>query len=274
MNRVRNFPPSPSFSAMVVTLATQIADLECSTGSDEETSPLVDAFSTTEKALTRRPIECIGDLLLKIEILSRIAEHSSVDPEEWQALARDVERLNGAGLAFSPEAWLRRWTAKDGGYARTDSGLSFVSPEPPTFQQRLLLDELQRVEGHQAVAAVIDGAIDARPTIRDTWDKLKAAYDAAHRAANAASTACNDAAPDQRQVCIEASDQANHHEYVAWCAVMQASAPDFPAVTWKMIELFGPAGRPDGEPIDRWLRQFTDVIIDDLARLGGNGGDA
>lgn len=157
MNRARNFPPSAGFAAMAVTLATQIADLECSTGSDEETSPLVDAFSTTEKALTRRPIECVGDLLLKVEILCRIAEHSSVDPEEWHALARDVEQLNGPGMAFSPEAWLRRWTAKGGGYVRTDAGVSFVAPEPPTFQQRLLLAELQRAEGQQAVATLIGG---------------------------------------------------------------------------------------------------------------------
>ena len=274
MNRARNFPPSAAFIEMADTLAMQIADLECSNGGDEVDDPLTEAFSATEKVLTCKPVNNVGDLLLKTELLARIAEHSVIDEEEWQALARDVVRLNGPGIAFNAKAWLRRWTHKGGGYVRTDSGLSFVAPQPPTFQQRLLLDELQRAEGQQAVAAVIHGITDTQPTIRETWDKLKAAYDAAHRAADAASAACDDAAPDQRQACIEASDQANHHEYVAWCAVMQASAPDFPAVTWKMIELFGPAGRPDGEPIDKWLRQFTDVIIDDLAHLGGKGGGA
>lgn len=157
MNGARNFPPSPSFAAMAVTLAAQIADLECSAGSDEEASLLIDAFSATEKALTCKPVESIGDLLLKIEILARIAEHSVIDEKEWKALARDVELLNGPGLAFSPEAWLRRWTAKGGGYVSTDAGVSFVAPEPPTFQQRLLLNDLQRAEGHQAVAALIGG---------------------------------------------------------------------------------------------------------------------
>ena len=158
MSARRPYPPSAIFTEMAVTLATQIADLECATGSDEETAPLVDAFSATEKALTRKPIECIGDLLLKLEILAKIAEHSTVDPEEWQAIARDVEQLNGAGLGFSPEAWLRRWTAKGGGYVQTGSGVTFVAPKPPTFQQRLLLEDLQRADGHTAVAAVIGGA--------------------------------------------------------------------------------------------------------------------
>lgn len=274
MNRARNFPPSAAFVEMADTLAMQIADLECSNGGDEVDDPLTEAFSQTEKALTRKPVNNVGDLLLKAELLARIGEDTVIDPEEWQALARDVRSLNGPGMTFHPEAWLRRWTHKGGGYVRTDSGISFVAPQPPTFQQRLLLDELQRAEGQQAVAAVIDGTVDAQPTIRETWDRLKAAYEAAHTAANAASAACDDAAPDQRQACFEASDHANHEEYEAWCAVMRGSAPDFPAVLWKMIELFGPAGRPDGEPIDKWLRQFTDVIIDDLARLGGKGGEA
>lgn len=158
MNRARTFPPSASFAAMAVTLATQIADLECPSGGDEVDDPLTEAFSTTEKALTCKPVQCIGDLLLKIEILSRIAEHTSIEKEEWQALARDVEQLNGPGMAFNAEAWLRRWTAKGGGYVRTDTGVSFVAPEPPTFQQRLLMEELQRAQGRQAVAAVIGGA--------------------------------------------------------------------------------------------------------------------
>jgi hypothetical protein len=158
MNGARKFPPSPAFATLAVTLATQIADLECTAGTDEETSQLVDAFSDTEKALTRKPVESIGDLLLKIEVLARIAEHSLIDDDEWKALARDVELLNGPGLAFLPEAWLRRWTAKGGGYVRTDAGVSFVAPEPPTFQQRLLMAELQRADGRQAVAAVIGRA--------------------------------------------------------------------------------------------------------------------
>src|SRR3546814_13121518 len=109
-------------------------------------------------ALTRMPVNNVGDLLLKLEILAQIAEDSTVDAEEWQAVARDVVRLNGPGLAFCPEAWLRRWAAKGGGYVRTEAGLSFVAPEPPTFQQRLLMEELPRASGQHAVAAVIDRA--------------------------------------------------------------------------------------------------------------------
>lgn len=156
MNRARNFPPSTGFAAMAVTLATEIADLECADGSDEVTNPLIDTFSATERALTRKPVENVGDLLLKIEILAQIAEHSVIDAEEWQALTRDVEQLNGPGMSFTAAAWLRRWKAKGGGYVRTDTGLSFVTPEPTTFQQQLLLDELTRSQGQLAVAACID----------------------------------------------------------------------------------------------------------------------
>jgi hypothetical protein len=39
-----------------------------------------------------------------------------------------------------------------------------------------------------------------------------------------------------------------------------------------MVDLFGPAKRWDDEKIDEWLRQFTDVIIEDLDRLNGKGG--
>lgn len=62
-------------------------------------------------------------------------------------------------LTFSAEVWLQRWVDNGGGYLRTGTGLSFVTPDPATFQQRHLLDELQRAQGHQAVAAVIGGAV-------------------------------------------------------------------------------------------------------------------
>lgn len=164
MSSTRTFALSPAFAEMALTLATQIADLECSSDqSDSAGDALCDAFDAIEKALTRRPVENVGDLLLKIEILSRIAQDSEVHEEEWQALARDVARLNGPGMSFCAEAWLRRWTHKGGGYVRTDSGLSFVAPDPTTFQQRLLLDELQRAEGHKAVAALIDLAHQKEP---------------------------------------------------------------------------------------------------------------
>src|SRR3546814_17997854 len=115
MNRARTFPASASFTAMAGTLATQIADLETSNGGDETDDPLTQIFSATEMALTRMPVNNVGDLLLKLEILAQIAEDSTVDAEEWQAVARDVVRLNGPGLAFCPEAWLRRWAATGGG---------------------------------------------------------------------------------------------------------------------------------------------------------------
>ncbi|HWV60291.1 MAG TPA: hypothetical protein VN034_06540 [Sphingopyxis sp.] len=254
MNRARNFPPSPSFAAIAVALATQIADLECFTGSDEETSPLVDAFSTTEKALTRRPIECIGDLLLKIEILSRIAEHSSVDPEEWQALARDVEQLNGPGMAFAPEAWLRRWTAKGGGYVRTDTGLSFVAPEPPTFQQRLLLDELQRAQGHQAVADVIDGKSEP---VAPTWETARAAFDA--KAAEIAQ--------------IEASDTHLDEYWDAWDTAMLCPSDSIDAANWKMAQFFHWTDEC-GEFADEAAEKYRDAIFADVARHARKGGAA
>lgn len=158
MNRARNFPPSPAFAEMAMTLATQIADLECSEDqSNEATSQLGAAFDATEKGLTLRPVECVGDLLMKIEILAQIAEDSEVGIDEWRALARDAISLNGPGIAFNPEAWLRRWTNRGGGYVRTDSGLSFLATGLLPGQQRLLLGELERAQGHRAVVAVIDG---------------------------------------------------------------------------------------------------------------------
>ena len=101
MNRARTFPPSPSFAAMAVTLASQLADYETAEGSEEIADALCDVWTTTEKALTQKAAETVGDLLMKIEILSKIAEHSVIDREEWQALARDVQRLNGSGITFA-----------------------------------------------------------------------------------------------------------------------------------------------------------------------------
>lgn len=272
MNRTRTFPPAASFAAMAVTLASQLADLETADGADEIADPLCNIWSATEKALIQKPAEGVGDVLLKIEILAAIAEHSVVSSDEWRALARDVEQINGAGISFVPEAWLRRWTYRGGGYVRTDSGIAFVATEPQTTQQRYLMDELRRANGSTAVAAYLDSH-QVGETIRDTWDRLKGAYEVAHAAANSASIACEVGLPDQKQALVEASDDANHHEYVTWCAVMRAKAPDLAAVSWKMIDLFGPAKRWDDEKIDEWLRQFTDVIIDDLARLNGHGGE-
>lgn len=263
MNRARTFPPSPSFAAMAVTLATQIADLECSTGGDEVDDPLTEAFSTTEKALTCKPIQCVGDLLLKIEILSRIAEHSSVEKEEWQALARDVEQLNGPGMAFAPDAWLRRWTAKGGGYIRTDAGLSFVAPEPPTFQQRLLMEELQRASGQQAVAAAIDQAgkpQPAAPTISETWEQAKAAYTTAQETLDQASS--------------NQSDAACEAEISAWDAMMMASAPDLDGVRHKFAELFWILYRDHYEPEEGWSERFVAGVIDDVSRITREGGAA
>src|SRR3546814_8487743 len=98
MNRALPFPASASFTAMAGTFATHIADLETSNGGDETDDPLTQIFSATEMALTRMPVNNVGDLLLKLEILAQIAEDGTVDAEEWQAVARDVVRLNGPGL--------------------------------------------------------------------------------------------------------------------------------------------------------------------------------
>lgn len=259
MTRARTFPASASFTAMAGTLATQIADLECAPDqSDEAITPLNDAFDATEKALTRMPVNNIGDLLLKLEILAKIAEHSTVDAEEWQTIARDVVRLNGPGLAFSPEAWLRRWTTKGGGYIRTDSGMSFVSPEPPTFQQRLLLNELQRAEGHQAVTDVIDGATDTKPPIEETWEKLRGSYQAAQAALDEAGGGQSDAACEA--------------EIAAWDAMMHAAAPDLEAVRQKFAEMFWILYRDHYEPSEEWTEKFVSGVIDDVARITREGG--
>lgn len=264
------FAPSAPFAALTLTLAGQLADLECWHGGDEENSRLCDVWSATEKGIIQKPAEAVGDLLLKVEMLAKIAEDSVVSMDEWRALERDARQVGGhdTGLSFVPEAWLRRWTDKGGGYVRTDSGIAFVAPEPQTKQQGFLMDELRRANGSAAVAAYLDRTGTGEP-IREAWDRLKDGYDTAHAAANAASIACDVGLPDQKQALVDASDAANHHEYVTWCAVMRAKAPDLAAVSWKMIDLFGPAKRWDDEKIDEWLRQFTDVIIDDLARLGG-----
>jgi len=148
----RNFPPSPAFAAMAQTLASQIADYECSPVDEK----LCEIFSETEKALFRKPADCVGDLMLKLEILAEIGQHTVIDDEEWQAIARDVQRLNGPGMSFNPEAWLRRWTHRGGGYVCTDSGLSFLATGEHPGQLRLLLKELERAQGHQAVADLID----------------------------------------------------------------------------------------------------------------------
>ena len=258
MNRARNFPPSAAFIEMADTLAMQIADLECSGGGDEVDDPLTAAFSATEKALTRRPVSNVGDLLLKAELLARIGEDTVIDPEEWQAFARDVRSLNGPGMTFHPEAWLRRWTHKGGGYVRTEKGLSFVAPQPPTLQQRLLLDELQRAEGQQAVAAVIDRATDARPTIRETWDRLRGDY-------RTAQAALDEAAGDK-------SDAACEAEIAAWDAMMHAPAPDLEAVQQKFAEMFWILYRDHYEPSEEWTEKFVSGVIDDVARITRQGG--
>jgi len=273
MSRTRSFPPSQPFAALAITLATQHADLETAEGGDEISDPLCDVWSETERTLIHSPANSVGDILLKVDVLARIAEGHVIQKDEMRALGLDVAKLNGPGMAFVPEAWLRCWTDKGGGYVRTDAGLSFITTEPATFQQRLLLDELDRAQGQQEVAALIDGNPSGE-TMRQAWDRLKAAYDIAHSVANVAAAACDEATPDQNRASVEASNQANHHEYVAWCAVMRSPAPDLTAASWKMIELFGPARRLDGSAVDKWLFEFTDIIIDDLARLNGNGGAA
>lgn len=263
MTRARTFPASASFKAMAGTLATQIADLETSNGGDETDDPLTLIFSTTEKALTRMPVNNVGDLLLKLEILAQIAEDSTVDAEEWQAVARDVVRLNGPGLAFSPEAWLRRWTAKGGGYVRTEAGLSFVAPEPPTFQQRLLMEELKRASGQQAVTAIIDRAGEPEPeepTINETWEHAKAAY-------STAQSTLDQAPSDQ-------SDEACEAEIAAWDAMMMASAPNLEGVRHKFAELFWILHRDHYEPDDQWSERFVAGVIDDIARITREGGAA
>lgn len=110
--------------------------------------------------------------------------------------------------------------------------------------------------------------------IREQWDRLRAAYDAANAAADGASLACEIALPELRDSIVDESDQANHVEYVAWQAVMKAPAPDLPAVHWKLIEIFGNQGREriEGGLADEWLFDLTDVILSDVARL--NGGEA
>lgn len=252
MNRARTFAPSPSFAAMAVTLAAQIADLECASGSDEEASPLVDAFSATEKALTRRPVENVGDLLMKIEILAQIGEHSEGDHEEWRALARDVERLNGLGMAFAPEAWLRRWTNKGGGYVRTDTGLSFITTEPATFQQRLLLDELDRAQGYKAVAGLIDGESQPPPT---TWERTRAAFEAKSAEVEQA----------------EATNTLLDEYWAAWDAAMLCEADTIEAAKWKHAQ-YAHWTSECGEFDDEAAEKYTAAIFADVARHALKGG--
>jgi len=252
MNRARNFPPSPAFAEMADTLALQIADVECAPADEAVTNPLVDIFSATEKALTRRPVENIGDLLLKVELLARIAEHSVIDEAEWQALSRDVETLNGAGLTFNAEAWLRRWTAKGGGYVRTDSGLSFVTPEPATFQQRLLMDELQKAQGQQAVADAIDLKDEPAPP---TWENARTAFDA--KAAEIEE--------------IDATDAQLDEYWAAWDAAMLFPSDTIEAANWKMAQFAHWTGEC-GEFEDSAAEKYRNAIFADVARHARKGG--
>lgn len=93
------------------------------------------------------------------------------------------------------------------------------------------------------------------PTIREQWDRLRAAHDAAVKAADVAELADDHA--------------ANRTEYAAWMELMKAEAPDFTAVLWKLVEIFGEAGREriEGGYADAWLFQLTDVILSDVERL-------
>lgn len=254
MNRARTFPPSASFAAMAETLAVQIADLECADGPDEVTDPLIHAFSATEKALTRRPVECVGDLLMKIEILAKIAEDSEVSIEEWRALADDVQRLNGPGMSFSPEAWLRRWTNRGGGYVRTDSGLSFVATGPLPGQQRLLRDELERAQGHRAVAAVIDGEAEPEPP---SWEVARAAFDAKSAEVDA----------------TEASDEQLNEYWRLWDAAMLCPSDTIEAAKWKLGQ-FTKWTSECGEFADDAAEKYTTAIFADAARHARTGGAA
>lgn len=254
MNRARTFPPSPAFAEMTTNLANQLADFEAAGDSDEAGKPFFDKWCATEKALTHTPALTVGDLLLKIEVLCKIAEDSKVEDTEWQALGRDAEQLNGPGMAFVPEAWLRRWTERGGGYVRTDSGIAFVAHEPQTRQQGFLMDELRRANGSAAIAAYLDGR-QAGDTIRQTWGHLKAAYDAAVIA-------------NQRT----GSDDDCNSELAAWDVVMLAPAPDMDAVRWKFAEQFRVIER-DGDPgTDDWQARITDALIADMMRLASKGG--
>lgn len=94
------------------------------------------------------------------------------------------------------------------------------------------------------------------PDISGTWDRLRAAYDAAREAADAA---------------LGDDCAANSAEFHAWEAVMRADAPDLAAVLWKLVELFGDAGREriEGAPAGDWLFSFTGSILADVERLNG-----
>lgn len=255
MNRVRNFPPSPAFADMALTLATQIADLECHPDqSDEAIASLINGFSATEKTLLRKPVECVGDLLMKIEILAKIAEHSAVDDEEWQALARDAVSLNGPGMSFSPEAWLRRWTNRGGGYVRTDSGVTFLATGSMPGQQRLLLDELERAQGHRAVAAVIDGVDEPQPP---SWETARAAFDAKSAEIDA----------------TVASDEQLDEYWRLWDDAMLCPSDTAEAAKWK-IGQFAYWTSECGKFTDDAAEKYTAAIFADVARHARKGGAA
>lgn len=254
MNRARNFPPSPSFAALTITLATQHADLETADGDDEITYPLCDIWSATEQTLIHKPAKSVGDLLLKVDVLAKVAEGSIVQKEEWRALARDVTQINGPGMAFVPEAWLRRWTEKGGGYVRTDAGLSFITTEPATFQQRLLLDELHRAQGQQAVTALIDGDRQPKPT---TWEQARAAFDA------------KSAEVDQ----VEATDALLDEYWEMWDAAMLCPSDTIEGAKWKLAQ-YAHWTAVCGEFTEEAAEKYTAAIFADVASHALKGGVA
>jgi hypothetical protein len=253
MNRARNFPPSQTFATLTITLATQHADLETAEGGDEITYPLCDIWSATEQTLIHKPAMSVGDLLLKVDVLSKVAEGSIVQKEEWRALARDVAQINGPGMAFVPDAWLRRWTEKGGGYVRTDAGLSFVTTEPITFQQRLLLDELDRAQGRQNVAALIDG--NSEPVA--TWEQARAAFDE------------KSAEVDQ----VEATDALLDEYWEMWDAAMLCPSDTIEAAKWKLAQ-YAHWVAVCGEFTDEAAEKYTAAIFADVASHALKGGEA
>lgn len=254
MNRARNFPPSPSFAALTLTLATQHADLETAEGGDEITDPLCDIWSATERTLIHSPANTVGDILLKVDVLARIAEGHVIQKDEMRALGLDVARLNGPGMAFVPEAWLRRWTEKGGGYVRTDAGLSFITTEPTTFQQRLLLDELDRAQGQQEVAALIDGDRQPKAT---TWEQARAAFEA------------KSAEVDR----VEATDTLLDEYWEMWDAAMLCPSDTIEGAKWKLAQ-YAHWTAVCGEFTDEAAEKYTAAIFADVASHALKGGVA
>lgn len=108
-------------------------------------------------------------------------------------------------------------------------------------------------------------------TIADEWKRLMATHTEAF-AVDAAINAVYDRALEEKRDLskLEADwNAAGEALHDARDNLLLADAPDYPAVQWKLAQLFSEGDYKDDQHISAWNRKFTDAIMSDMARLAG-----